>query len=110
MRKLFVCALMLTALLAFREAPTQPAFAQGKEDKGVKKGKVGEGTIEIAEGKDGKYRFFVRDADAKLLAMSGPGGFETVKDAQKAVDTLKDVIKTAKVSIAKKGGKSKDKK
>ena len=84
-------------------------FAQ-KGDKVDKKGKVGEGTIEITQGKDDKYRFFVRDGEGKLLAMSGPGGFETVKDAQKAVDTLKDVIRTAKVSISKKDGKGKDKK
>lgn len=110
MRKLFASVLMLAAVLAFREAPTQPAFAQkaDKVDKGDKKGKVQEGVIEIAQGKDDKFRFFVRDSEGKLLAMSGRG-FETVKDAQKEIDTLKDVIKTAKVSVLKKDAKDKDK-
>jgi hypothetical protein len=108
MRALFVCVLMLAAVLCFREGSTSPVFAQGKDKGKVTKGK--EGAIEIAEGKDGKFRFFVRDDEGKLLAMSSPGGFASVKDAQKAIDELKDVIKTAKVTVAKKDGKEKDKK
>jgi len=66
------------------------------------------GVIEIGEGKDGKFRFFVRDSEEKLLAMSGPGGFPTAKDAETAIQRLKDVVKTAKVTtLKKKGGDAK---
>jgi uncharacterized protein YegP (UPF0339 family) len=74
------------------------------KDKGAKSGKdkndaKGAGVIEVTKGKDDKYRFFVRDADGKLLAMSGPGGFATTKDAEAAIDTLKEVVAKAKVNV-----------
>ena len=33
--------------------------------------------------------------------MSGPGGFATEKDAEKAVESLKEVIGSAKVTVKK---------
>lgn len=72
-----------------------------KEDKGAKKD-AKTGVIEITKGKDDKYRFFVRDADGKLLAMSGPGGFATTKDAEAAIDQLKEVVAKAKVTAVEK--------
>ena len=63
----------------------------------------------IAAGKDEKFRFFVRDSEGKLLAMSGPGGFATEKDAKDAIETLKEVIASAKVSTKKSDTKKSDK-
>jgi hypothetical protein len=101
MRKLFLCFVLLGAF-ATVSTVQHPVQGQG----GAKKAKAG--VIEIGEGKDGKFRFFVRDADGKLLAMSGPGGFATEKEARAAVDTLKEVVRSAKVTtIAKKGSKDK---
>lgn len=78
-----------------------PAPAQDKKD--VKKGaKAAAGVIEINEGKDGKFRFLIRDGEGKLLAMSGPGGFDKREEAVKAVETLKDVLPGAKVAAPKK--------
>jgi uncharacterized protein YegP (UPF0339 family) len=84
-----------------------PAPAQDKKDKDTKTTKAAKGgaTIEVNEGKDGKYRFLVRDADGKLLAMSGPTGFETKAAAEKAVDALKAALPTAKLAAGKKDGK-----
>ena len=98
MRKVLACCLVVGALVVCRDAGQAPVVAQGKKD--VKK--TTGGVIEIGEGKDGKFRFFVRDSEGKLLAMSGPGGFETSKAAQAAVDELKSVIGTAKVTTAPK--------
>lgn len=86
-------------LLAISWAP-EPVIAQAKKDAKA-------GVIEITEGKDGKFRFFVRDGDGKLLAMSGPGGFESTKDAQASIDQLKTVISKAKVTTVKKDDKDK---
>ena len=41
----------------------------------------------------------VRDGEGKLLAMSGPGGFATSKDAEAAIDHLRAVIGKAKVNV-----------
>lgn len=107
MRTLLICGLMFAVMTAFTATTTSPALAQpakkdAKKDKDTKKGvtKSGAGTIEIGEGKDGKFRFFVRNADGKLLAMSGPGGFATAKDAEEAIDDLKEVVAKAKVTRA----------
>lgn len=103
MRKL--CgALLMVALMVAAGADIGPrALAQGtkKEKDGKVKAKSGSGVIEVTEGKDGKFRFFVRDGNGKLLAMSSPTGFATAKDATKAVEDLKEVIATAKITTGK---------
>jgi uncharacterized protein YegP (UPF0339 family) len=104
MRKVLVCALMIAAMAAFTGVNTTPTMAQAtKKDKDSKKAKDAKpaGVIEIAEGKDDKFRFFVRNAEGKLLAMSSPGGFATEKDAKEAIDDLKEVISSAKVTTKK---------
>ena len=64
------------------------------------------GRIEVGEGKDDKFRFFVY-GDDKLIAMSGPGGYATKAEAEKAVDELRAVLNsTTKISPHK--GKDKD--
>ena len=106
MRKTLAGGFVLAALiLTVGTQPPEVAVAQakkvdkaGKEAKAKKETAAKGGVIEIAKGKDDKYRFFVRDGDGKLLAMSGPGGFATVKDAEDAIDQLKEVVARAKVS------------
>jgi len=97
---------MIAAMAAFTGVNTTPTMAQATKkdkDKDSKKGKDAKpaGVIEIAEGKDDKFRFFVRNSEGKLLAMSSPGGFATEKDAKEAIDDLKDVISSAKVTTKK---------
>ena len=83
------------------------ALAQDKKDtkkdvtKDAKTTKAVPAVIEVNEGKDGKFRFFVRDADDKLLAMSGTG-FATREDAVKAIEKLRDALPTAKIAAPKK--------
>lgn len=112
MRKLFACLLMFAMIVGVTTITHPTALAQptkkDKKDKDTPKKvapKSGTGTIEVAEGKDGKFRFFVRNADGKLLAMSGPGGFATDKEAAKAVEELREVINAAKVTTGKKPAK-----
>jgi uncharacterized protein YegP (UPF0339 family) len=78
------------------------ATAPAQDKKDVKKGAKAGGVIEINEGKDGKFRFVIRDGEGKLLAMSGPTGFQKREDAVKALETLKDVLPTAKMAPPKK--------
>ena len=63
------------------------------------------------EGKDGKFRFTVRDNDNKFLAQGGgPTGFATKDDALKAVEKLKTALENPKITYGKTdGGKGKDK-
>jgi uncharacterized protein YegP (UPF0339 family) len=74
-----------------------PAPAQDKKGKDTKAAAV----IEVNAGKDGKYRFTIRDAEGKYLA-GNTVGFETREAALKAVDNLKAALANAKVAEAKK--------
>ena len=99
MRKLLLCVMLIFGIASFSGWTNPPTLAQGtKKEKDKVTKKSGTGVIEVAEGKDGKFRFFVRDADGKLLAMSSPSGFASEKDAKEAINDLKEVIRTAKVT------------
>ncbi len=92
---------LMTALTGLSATALSVSTAQ---DKGTAKktDKKATGTIDIGEGKDGKFRFFIHDADGKSLAMSNHG-YETRADAVKAVGELKDIVAGAtKIGTAKK--------
>jgi len=99
MRRTTFAALVLGTLIVAGGMSPDDVVAQAKKDDKAAKAKkdTKAGVIEIAKGKDDKFRFFVRDSDGKLLAMSGPGGFATPKDAETAIDELKEVVAKAKV-------------
>jgi uncharacterized protein YegP (UPF0339 family) len=94
MRQLVVCLFLFALFAIVAVVPSNNAVAQ-------KDAKVP--YIEVNESsKDGKFRFVIRNADGKMLAMSGPTGFATEKDAHKAIEDLKTALKTAKVMPTKK--------
>jgi uncharacterized protein YegP (UPF0339 family) len=102
--------LVLSAAMAGLVVAGGMTTAPAQEKKG--KATKATGTVEINEGKDGKFRFFIRDGDGELLAMSGPSGFATKAEATKALDTLKEVLPNAKTVAGKPADKDdkKDKK
>lgn len=92
----FLCSLLAAAAVAgLAGVGTAPAQDKKKTDKAAVKAGA---TVEVSEGKDGKYRFTVRDADGKYLAGNSVG-FATKDDAVKAVDNLKAILPTAKVVV-----------
>lgn len=101
MRKFWIGGFVLAVLFA-GQGPTTDVAAQVKTDPKKPAAATAAGVVEIGEGKDGKFRFFVRDDEGKLLAMSSPGGFASAKDAQAAVSHLKEVLAKAKVTMVKK--------
>jgi uncharacterized protein YegP (UPF0339 family) len=107
MTKLLCTAVLFAGMAGLVSTTTMSsAPAQDKKDtkKDTKAGKAA--TIEINQGKDDKYRFTIRDAEGKLLAMSGPTGWEKREDAVKAVEALKEALPKAVVtSPAKKDPK-----
>ena len=106
MRKLIVCAVLLAGMAASFAVMDSASHAQGTKKDKTTKGKGGP-VIEITEGRDGRFRFFIRNSDGKLLAMSSPPrGFASEKEATKAVEELRAAVKSAKVTV----GKSKKKK
>jgi uncharacterized protein YegP (UPF0339 family) len=96
MRQVVVCLALLALFIGIAAVPNNVASAQ-KDAKAP--------YIEVAEGKDGKFRFTVRTGGSRLLATSGPTGFATEKDALKAIEDLKTALKTAKVMPPKKAKK-----
>ncbi len=94
MRQLAVCLCLLALFASFAVMPHNVAVAQ-KDGKGP--------YIEVSEGKDGKFRFTVRSADGKMLALSGAHADE--KSALKAIEDLKTALKTAKIMPTKKAKK-----
>lgn len=108
MSKLARCLALVAAMLAVSVFALSIAEAQEKGKKAT--GKT-TGIVEVNEGKDGKYRFNVRDNDGKLLAQSALTGFATKDDAMKGLEKLKDALENPKITTGKKaaGGKDKDK-
>jgi uncharacterized protein YegP (UPF0339 family) len=96
MRQFVVCLALLAGFAIICAVPDAAVVAQDKS-KGPH--------INVTEGKDGKYRFTVRSGEGKLLAMSGPTGYASEKDALKAIEDLKTALKTAKIMPAKKATK-----
>lgn len=93
------------ALLAVTWMAGPNLTAQEKKEP-KKTTKAAAGTVEINEGKDGKYRFIIRDSEGKFLGMSGPTGFATKEDCEKGLEELKTALAGAKVVTGKKTEKS----
>lgn len=95
-------ALMGVAVVAlFFTSGSLELSAQGK------KGSTKQGTIELLESRDGKFRFSVRDSEGKYLGGSAVG-HATEKEARESAEELKSVIATAKY-VSKKSDSGKDK-
>lgn len=91
-----------------KKAPVQEKkAATAKREAGVDTKKSSSGVVEITEGKDGKFRFSVRDGDNKYVGGSGPIGFETKEAAAKAVQSLKDTLSNAKITFPAKKAENK---
>jgi uncharacterized protein YegP (UPF0339 family) len=84
---------VLTLATVIGSLALAPLATNAQEKKST--AKKGSGVIQIQEGKDGKFRIFLRNSENKYLA--GSLGFETKAEAQKAVEELKEVINDAKL-------------
>jgi hypothetical protein len=96
-----VSAGVVVALFLVAGAPS-PVTVSAQNTKKPAASAAAAGVIEIGEGKDGKFRFFVRDGEGDLLAMSSPRGFASADDTKAAIQKLKEVVRTAKVTALKK--------
>lgn len=101
MTKLLCSAVLFAGMAGLVSTATiSTAPAQDKKDTTKKPPAAKAGTIEVSEGKDGKFRFTIRDAEGKFLALSG--AHEKKEDAMKAIETLKEVLPKATVTTAAK--------
>ncbi len=98
MKKL-LSLLSITAVTAFLASGSAELSAQNKKGSSTK-----QGTIELLESRDGKFRFSVRDSEGKYLGGSAVG-HATEKEAREAAEELKAVIGTAKY-VSKKADSS----
>ena len=100
MQKLLACFVLLGSMVALSGIDVPYSVAQTKKDA------KGAAVIEIGEGKDGKFRLTIRDAEGKFLALSA--AHATEKEARAAIDELRDALNKAKV-VVKKAEKDKEK-
>ena len=98
MRKYIAAAVLSAGLLVASTATNSNVLAQGDKAKVKVKEAPAGGHIEVGKGKDGKYRFTVRDADEKYLGGSTVG-HATEKECLEAIEMFKKVVATAKVSM-----------
>lgn len=90
---------LMTTLGAFL-ATTLAISAVAQEKKApAKTGGANTGIVEVNEGKDGKFRFVVRDNDSKYLVSSA--AFATKDDAMKGIERLKEVLENPKFTSKK---------
>ena len=100
-----VLAAAIAGLVSAAGMSTAPAQEKkkdaGKSDdkKATKKADV-TGTVEIHKDKAGDYRFKIVGEDGKALAMSTKG-YEKKEDAIKAIDMVKAILNTTKVTEPK---------
>jgi uncharacterized protein YegP (UPF0339 family) len=58
------------------------------------------GKVVYRADKQGKFRFFIQDANGKTLAQSSIG-YEKAEDALKMIDTVKTILNTEKPTLEK---------
>jgi len=105
--------LVATPVLTIAQDTKKPVAgdkASPKKDSSAKTEpkKTSTGTIQISEGKDGKFRYKLVDADNKYV-MSSVLSYETKEDAAKDVQKMKDVLSTAKITYPPKAIESEKK-
>ena len=98
--------LVATPVLTIAQDTKKPVAADKtspKKDSSAKTEpkKTSTGTIQITEGKDGKFRYKLVDSDNKFI-FGALTGYETKEDAAKGVQNMKDVLSTAKITYAPK--------
>jgi uncharacterized protein YegP (UPF0339 family) len=71
-----------------------------RENRDPKKDDKVTGSIEMYKDESGKFRFRVKDADGKVIAVPAKG-YDTEDECQKVIDALKATINSAKVTKAK---------
>jgi uncharacterized protein YegP (UPF0339 family) len=96
---------LVAAGLAAVTIPGSVAQDKKKPDDKKPAGKT-TGIVEVNEGKDGKFRFIIRDNDEKYIA--GSAAFATEKEAKAGLESLKSILENPKMT-SKKGEPVKDK-
>jgi uncharacterized protein YegP (UPF0339 family) len=105
--------LVATPILTIAQDTKKPVAgdkASPKKDSSAKTEpkKTSTGTIQITEGKDGKFRYKLVDADNKFI-FGALTGYESKEDAAKGVQNMKDVLSTAKITYPPKAIESEKK-
>lgn len=81
---------------------TKPKTPEQKPKPPEPKAGDGKGTVTVAKDKQGKFRYYVKDAAGKTLLM-GPVGFEKADEAIAALEKAKAILNAAKPVVEKDG-------
>lgn len=66
-----------------------------------KKTTAAKGSVVIKPDAKGRFRLSVKNEDGKTLLMSAGNGFETEKEARDAIEDIKGILASAKVTVEK---------
>ena len=83
-----------------KPADTKPKTTKPADGDKASTKKSALGKIEIYESKDGGFRFRIKDADDKVVAMP-PKSFETKEDVEKLLEMLKATLEQTKPTFVK---------
>lgn len=95
------------ALANSQKAKVDPKKDDTKKEDPKKPTTVAKGSVVIKPDAKGRFRLSVKNEDGKTLLMSAGNGFETEKEAREAIDDIKSILASAKVTVEK--GDEKDK-
>lgn len=97
-----------TALAQAQKDKAKPADPKKDDPKKPDDKKAVKGSIVIKPDAKDRFRISVRGEDGKTLLMSAGNGFATEKEAREAIDEIKGILASAKVTVEPKE-KEKDK-
>ncbi len=95
------------ALANSQKAKADPKKEDTKKEDPKKPTTAAKGSVVIKPDAKGRFRLSVKNEDGKTLLMSAGNGFETEKEAREAIDDIKSILSSAKVTVEK--GEEKDK-
>lgn len=80
------------------QAPKKPADP-AKEDPAP----AGKGSVVLKPDAKGRFRISVKDANGKTVLMTAGNGYATEEEAKEAIENVKKILATAKVTVEKAG-------
>jgi uncharacterized protein YegP (UPF0339 family) len=109
LRNVLLASLFSASAIGVMSLSNPEAFAQGAKGKAADKAKgekpSAKGSVIIKPDAKERFRISIKNEDGKTLLMSAGNGFATEEEAKAAIEEIKAILETAKVTVEKGGDK-----